>query len=547
MPIMSGAEALVASLINEGVEVVFGMPGWQVMEVMDAFYHHPEIRWITVRHEQAAAYMALGYGRTTGKPGVALVVPGPGALNTATALGTAYATSSPLLLVSGGIETYNLGKNQGALHEVDDQLDALKPITKWQSRAFSPEAVPSLIHEGIRRMRTGRPRPVVVEVPWDVARESGDVSLPKAEPVERQAPDKAAIAETARLLSKAKNPLIWAGGGVISSGASAELTALAERLNAPVLTTMQAKGSIREDHPLAMGVFFYGHGTAHYLVPEADVLLVVGSRLYVTPPQEWAFPHDLKLVQIDTDPEQLGKTHPVHLGINGDAKAALQALLGELPEKSVSTWRQQELQEARGQVRKDVETLAPLQLSILDTLRSELEEDAFVVTGITNVGHWAHLGFPVLHAGTYITSSYFATLGYAFPTALGVKVANPNRQVVTLSGDGGFMFSPQELATAVQENINVVTLVFSDGALGSSLNDQRLRFGGRAIGTQIRNPDFVRLAESFGARGMRAENSQELGQTLREALRADVPVVIDVPMPTLDPSFQVPPRTGTPD
>jgi acetolactate synthase-1/2/3 large subunit len=543
MPVMTGAQALVRSLAREGVEVVFGLPGVQIMDALDALYHEPGIRLVVVRHEQATTYMADGYARTTGKVGVALVVPGPGALNAAAGLGTAYATSSPVLLVSGQVETPNLGKRRGALHEIDDQLEVFRPITKWCARTTRPEEIPQLVHTAMGHLATGRPRPVEIEIPWDLLPATADTELPEPEVIPGQPPAPAQVRQAAELLAHARYPLIWAGGGAQQAGLSAELMKLAQALNAPVITTAQGKGAISEDHPLSLGSFYYGHGPGYLALPRADVILAVGSRLHLTPKVPWAFQPHQKLIQIDADPEEVGRNFPLTVGITADGRLGVKALLAEIGGKTRSSqWTQGEIAAIRQQAYQEIKGMAPLQVRIIETMRRELDDDAIMVSGTTEIGYWSHLAFPVLRPRSYITSGYFATLGYAFPTALGAKVGNPHRQVVATSGDGGFMYAASELATAVQEGINVVTLVFNNGAFGASYSDQQRRFGGRIIGTRLHNPDFARLAEAYGAVGVKLSSHEELGDALRSALRAQRPVVIEVPIPNLAPPFQIAPH-----
>ena len=542
MPDMSGAQALVRSLVREGVEVVFALPGVQIMTAFDALYDEPSIRLVLARHEQSVAYMADGYARTTGKPGVGLVVPGPGALNAAAALGTAYATSSPVLLISGQIESYNLGKNRGALHEIGESLEVFGQITKWCQRTTEVAEIPGLVHTAMEQMTTGRPRPVEIEVPWDVLAATADAELPEREVFPKQGPDPARIKEAAQLLANARRPMIWAGGGAREADLSAELTRLAETLTAPVITTPEGKGAISEDHPLSLGGYYYGHGPGRRSLPQADVVLVVGSRLHLTPPQPWDLQPHQKIIQIDADPQEVGRNFPLAVGITADGRLALQALLEELGGNSnASQWSQAEASDIRRETYQELKETAPLELGIIETIRRELDDDAIMVAGVTQIGYWSSLAYPVLRPRSFLTSSYFATLGYAFPTALGAKVGNPHRQVVAVTGDGGFGYSPGELSTAVQQEINAVTLVFNNNTLGASHNDQQTRFGGRVIGTRLHNPDFVQLAESYGALGMKLDSHEDLGDALRSALRAQRPVVIDVPIPNLPPPFQLPP------
>ncbi|MDP6550130.1 MAG: thiamine pyrophosphate-binding protein [Dehalococcoidia bacterium] len=542
MPVLSGAQALIRSLAREGIDVVFGLPGVQIMEAFDALYDEPGIRLVLVRHEQSVTYMADGYARTTGRPGVGLVVPGPGALNATTGLGTAYATSSPVLLICGQIESYNLGKNQGALHEIGEQLEVFRQITKWCARTNRVEEIPGLVHTAMRRLLTGRPRPVEIEIPWDVLPATAEAELTEPEVFPKQSPEPADVKEAARLLAGARRPLIWAGGGSREAGLSAELLELAQALNAPVITTAQGKGAIPEDNLLSLGTYYYAHGPGHRALPQADVILAVGSRMHFAPKLPWGIQPHQKLIQIDADPEEVGRNLPLAVGITADGRPALQALLDELGGNTrASQWTDGELATIRRDSYREIKEMAPLQLEIIETIRRELDDDAILVSGTTEIGYWSHLAFPVLKPRSYITSGYFATLGFAFPTALGAKVGNPHRQVVATSGDGGFGYASSELATAVQEEINAVTLVFNNDALGASNSEQRDRLGGRVIGTRLHNPSFAQLAEVYGAQGVKLSSHLELGDALRGALRAQRPVVIEIPLPILLPPFQIPP------
>ena len=543
MTVMTGAQALIQSLVMEGVEVVFGLPGVQIMEAFDALYHEPGIRLVPVRHEQSAAYMADGYARTTGKVGVALVVPGPGALNAAAGIGTAYATSSPVLLISGQMESYNLGKDRGALHEINDQLDVFRPITKWNARTSKPEEIPYLVHLAMQHVTEGRPRPVEIEIPWDILPAVADTELLEREGAQKQAPDPARIREAAALLARAERPLIWAGGGCREADLSADLVELAEALNAPVITTPEGKGAIPEDHSHSLGAYYSGHGPGYLALAQADVILAVGSRLNLTPPTSWSIQSHQQLIQIDADPEELGRNITATVGIAADALLGIRDLLAELGGRTgTSRWRPEEISGIRQRTYADIKEMAPLQVEIIETIRQELDDNAIMVSGTTEIGYWSHLAFPVLRPRSYLTSSYFATLGYAFPTALGAKLGNPGRQVVATSGDGGFHYAASELSTAVQEGINAVTLVFNNGVLGASRADQMHRYQGRSIGTELHNPDFAQLAELYGALGIKLASHQELGEALRTALRANRPAVIEIPIPNLRPPFQIAPQ-----
>ena len=539
---MTGGEAVVQALRHEGVDTVFGMPGVQIMHIYDAFHGQSDIRLMTVRHEQTTAYMADGYARVTGKPGVALVVPGPGVQNASAALGTAYSGSSPVLLLAGQVESYNVGQDRGALHEINDQQDVIRPVTKWCGRANSVPEIAPAIQEAMRQMRTGRPRPTEMEVAPDILAMTGEVSLQPPSQPERQAPDWDDIRQAAAMLRGAQKPLIWAGGGVILSDAARELTALAESLGAPVATTNEGKGAIPEDHRLALGTGYYGHGASTWAVPKADVILAVGTRMTTQMTGLNAPQAPQKLIHLDADASVIGKNYPAEIRVVADARLALQALLEEVRREAPEPqWSDAELDDIRQLQAQWLEAQAPDQCEMIRRVQGVLPEETVLVSGVTNMGYWSYFAYCVRQPRTYITSSYFATLGYSFPLALGAKVGAPDRPVVTLTGDGGFMYALPELATAVQYGINVVAVVFVDGALGASKNDQRTRFEGRMVGTELHNPSFAEVARVFGARGVRVE-PERLDTAVQEALEAEAPTVIEVPVPTWAPPFQITPR-----
>jgi len=526
---MTGAEALIESLSREGIDVIFGIPGVQIMELLDTFYREKKVDWITVRHEQTAAYMAFGYARTTGKVGVAMVVPGPGALNTCAAIGTAYAASTPVLLLAGQIDRQGLGKNRGVLHEVTEQLDVFRPITKWNGRITEVADIPGTFQFAMHKLRTGRPRPVEVEIPFDVWGSRDEVQFTVMESEKARPVNRAQIKEAANMLSKAEYPVIWAGGGVITGNTSEELKQLAEKINSPVVMTAEGKGAISGNHPLASGDANY---SSNPVLARADLIICLGSRFL---PRQRVRSKEAspEVIQIDIDYEEVGRNWPVDLGIVADVHSAIEGLLEELPASNNIRWKTSEIEKINRGLRMKMEEAAPVQTSILTDIRDELEDDGILVCGITNIGYWSQLYYPVYKPRTFVTSSYFVTLGYAFPTALGAKIGNPDRQVVAISGDGGFLFAVGDLATAVQLGSNVVTIVFNDGTYGATYRIQQRRYENRFIGTELCNPDFAALADSFGARGIKLKDHTELKSALHSALAENGPVVIEVPTPNM--------------
>lgn len=522
---MTGGQALVKSLVREGVRVIFGIPGVQLYHVMDALYDEPEITFITTRHEQAAAYMADGYSRAGGGIGTAMVVPGPGLLNASAGIGTAYAASSPILVLSGQVPRDSIGAKLGELHEVDDQLEAIKPITKWSKRVLHAADIPAAVKEAFQQLGTGRPRPVEIEIVWDALPETTEIELLETTSVTRPCASLSDVQKGVEALLTARSPAILAGRGVIASGASCSLVRVAEHLQAPVFTTLEGKGSISDRNPLSVGIN-YRSEFANQHFQGCDVILAVGTMT-----GKVEFGASQRVVQIDIDSGEIRRSAACStVGLVGDAKATLEALYRAIS-KTIPARRHpsEETKLARAQRFKRKSRVEP-QYSIVRAIRAALPDDAIIVEGVTQIGYGARYYYEVYEPGTYLTSSYFGNLGYAYPLALGAKVAQPGRTVVAISGDGGFLYNSQELATAVKYGINAVAIVFNDNAYGNVLRDQVNRFEGRIIGSKLHNPDFVKLAEAYGAMGIKTAGPEELGSALERAIVADVPVLIEVPV-----------------
>ncbi|PKB72099.1 MAG: hypothetical protein BZY87_01820 [SAR202 cluster bacterium Io17-Chloro-G6] len=531
---MTGGQALAKSLYREGVRVIFGLPGVQLYHMMDGLYDEPGIRFITVRHEQATAYMADGYARASGEVGTALMVPGPGLLNASSGIATAYSASSPVLVVSGQIERDEIGGDRGMLHEVNDQLDAIRPVTKWAHRIMDPAKVPEAVHEAFHHLKNGRPRPVEIEIPPETLAEVAEVELLEPEAPRVVAASAEQIKAAAEALAGASNPLIWAGGGVISSQGSEALTKLAEHLQAPVVTTAEGKGAISDHHPLALGALWLRNDTIARKQFGHDVILAVGTRLVTS---QWL--DGQQVVQIDVDPEEIGRHYENTLRVEGDARLTMEGLLTALSAKGKAREdRTAEVAAQKAQRSDDIVKVEP-QGELLEAVRRAMPEDSILISGMTQLGYYSRAHYPVYEPRTFITSSYSGNLGYAYPTALGAKVAQPDKAVVCLSGDGGFMFNSQEMSTAVAHKINVVAVIFNDNAFGNVKRDQMNQFNGRTIGVELHNPDFVKLAEAYGVKGFVANGPSELESTLKEALTLDSPVLIEVPVgPMPSPFFK---------
>ena len=530
---LSGGEALAKSLAREGVEVVFGIAGIQIYGIVAGLRDEPGIRMITTRHEQAATYMADGYARASGKPGVAVVVPGAGLYNAAGGLANAYARSSPVLLVAGQIPRGAIGKNVGAVHEIADQPGTVRSVTKWQRQAMRPREVPDAVFEAFRQMRTGRPRPVLLEMPPEAGVEREEVALRDPARISRIVPSPADLREAAQVIAKARIPLIYAGGGVARSDAEDALVKLAEATNIPVVTSSGGKGTIPDSHPLSYGSCFSPRGERqemnqlYEVMQSADVVIGIGARFSLGIPAGEAS----TLVNINIDDGELTRHQANTIPLHGDARATIEALLPYLMEAGARGRPSpaEAVAAARSLIAYYDIRLKEPQFAVLEAVQGSVPGDAFTVWDINQLSFYARTHWHVDHPKTYMDSGYSFNVGYSFPTALGVKVAKPDRAVVCMVGDGGFMFNASELSTAVRYGINVVTVVFRNDSYGNVARDLDEAFGG-TYETDLHNPDFVKFAESFGAVGMRASDPMELETLIPLALAREAPVVIDVPL-----------------
>ena len=529
MPRMNGGEALVRSLAAEGLRAVFGVPGAGQYEAIDALYSTPSIRYIAVRHEQAASYMADGYARASGEIAAALVVEGPGLFNALSGVATAYATSSPVLVVTGDHHHRKKGLEL-------DETAWLGPLTKWVGRARSPAEIPALVQEAFQQLRSGRPRPVGIEVPPAVFAATEEVSLvqPAAATPAPAVGDPRAIQRTAELLASARRPVIWAGGGVMRAKAATLVAELADYLQIPVVTTRQGKGSISERHPLSLGMAEMRFQPLRNWLSARDVILAVGTSHYASGEGQ-------QVIRIDVDETEFGGDEM--LAIQGDAYAVMlglnRAAAAAGPSRGDKAEAVQGEVAAINEARFEPSRQLQPQWGFMEAIHAALPDDAIVIQGMNQMGYYSRNYFRARAPHSYLTSSSHGTLGCAYPIAVGAKVGCPDRVVVSLSGDGGFLYNVQELSTAVQYGINAVAVVFNDNAYGNVLRAQMEEFDGHVFGTQLHNPDFVALAQSFGAHGVRAEDADALHAALSEAAAAenDKPVLIEVPVGMLDREF----------
>ncbi|HSY57138.1 MAG TPA: thiamine pyrophosphate-dependent enzyme [Bradyrhizobium sp.] len=525
MPVSSGGEAIVSGLVAHGVDTVFGLPGAQIYGLFDAF-QQAQLRVIGARHEQACGYMAFGYARSTGKVGVFSVVPGPGVLNAGAALLTAFGSNEPVLCLTGQVPSAFLGKGRGHLHEMPDQLATLRSFVKWAERIEYPANAPALVARAFQEMLSGRRGPVSLEMPWDVFTQKVEVGAAEVfDPFPAPQPDPDSIKSAAGLIVGSQAPMIFVGSGAID--ARDEILELAEQIDAPVVAFRSGRGIVSNAHEL--GLTF---AAAYRLWPKTDLMIGIGTRLELPTMSRWPFrPNGLKSVRIDIDPVEM-RRYPPDAAVVADAKAGTAELLAAIRKTGYAktSGRRAAIREASAVALNEIQQIQP-QMAYLNILREVLPPNAIVTDELSQVGFASWYGFPIYEPRTFISSGYQGTLGSGFPTALGAKVAHPDRPVVAITGDGGFMFGVQELATAVQFNIGVVVLVFNNNSYGNVRRDQRERFEGRVVASDLVNPDFVKLAESFGVGAARVTSPDGFRPALEKALAAGGPYLIDIEVP----------------
>lgn len=510
----TGGTALVAALVAHGVDTVFGLPGVQLYAFFDALARAQDaIRTIVSRHEQGAGYMAFGYARSTGRPGVFAVVPGPGVLNASAALATALACNEPVLCITSQVPTPFIGLGRGHVHELPDQLAILKGVTKWAARIERASDAPMLVAEAFRRMMSGRPGPVALEMPWDIMLSEESVALPP--PVLRAAaapaPNDAAVEAAAGMLVAAERPLVLVGRGAIDAGPA--VLDLAEALGCPVASFRSGRGIVPEDQ--ALGLDCAG---AQQLWPETDLLLGIGTRLEL-PYMKWGslmVPADASagppLIRVDIDPTEMDRLRP-EVGIVADARSGVEALVQAVRRRGAPGRSLDRIREARERGRAVARSVQP-QAAYLEAIRRAMPRNGILVEELSQVGLASYYAFPVYQPRTFLTSGYQANLGFGFQAALGAKVARPDRMVVALAGDGGLMFGVQELATAAQYGIGVIVVVFNNGAFGNVRRDQQALYEGRTLGADLHNPRFAEMATTFDVASARVGSPDELEEIL---------------------------------
>jgi acetolactate synthase-1/2/3 large subunit len=554
METMNGGKALMKALEKEGVKEVFGLPGGANLPMYDELFKS-NIRHILVRHEQSAAHMADGFGRVSRKPGVCFATSGPGATNLLTGIATAQADSAPMIAVTGQVPVKMIGKD--AFQE-SDIIGMANPCVKYSFQPRDASEIPETVRKGFYIASTGRPGPVLIDIPKDVQQNEASMMFPEEFKIRGyhpwMDPDIIQIEKAIDMLLGAEKPIILAGGGVIISSAFAELQSIAESLMIPVVTTFKGKGSFPENHPLSLGpIGMHGHAEANKLMTEADCVLAIGTRFSDRSVGTFEeFEKRLKIIHMDVDPAEIGKNQTTSIAVVGDVQATLRIMVKLLIQKSIKktegTLWLKHVKEVKEYWRENLKLPAGEMTAakILRKLREVLPKESITTTEVGQHQMWASLFFDVIHPGTFFSSTGLGTMGWGFPAAIGAKVARPDVAVVDIAGDGSFNMTENSLATSVLENIPVIVFLINNFSLGMVAQWQRTFYDRRMIGIDLKNcPDYVKLAESYGAQGIRAQSLDELEKAIKVGLKSDVTTVIDIP---IDPEEDVLPfvAPGTP-
>ncbi len=535
---MSGARSLMVALEKEGVDIVFGLPGGANLPIYDELYKS-NIRHILVRHEQSASHMADGYGRVSRRPGVCFATSGPGATNIVTGIATAQADSAPMIAITGQVPSKMIGKD--AFQE-SDIIGITNPIVKYAFQPMSPTEIPEVVKKAFYISATGRPGPVLIDIPKDVQQNEAEIPFPAEVKVRGYHPwvdpDMAQIERAIDMLLSSERPIILAGGGVIISSAFAELQSLAELLMIPVVTTFKGKGSFPENHILSLGpIGMHGHAEANKMMTEADCVLACGSRFSDRSVGTFEeFEKNLKIIHMDVDPAEIGKNQTTHVAVVGDVRTSLRIMVKMLIQKAIkrtdTPWNKR-VNETKEYFRQNLK-LHPHPLGaakLLRKLREVLPPQSIVTTEVGQHQMWASLFFDVIQPGTFFSSTGLGTMGWGFPAAIGAKAAKPQVPVVDIAGEGSFNMTENSLATSVLDNLPVIVFVMNNFSLGMVAQWQRTFYDRRMIGVDLKNcPDYVKIAEAYGAQGIRAETLDDVGKAVQTALKSDVATVIDIPI-----------------
>ena len=526
---MTGGQAVVRALAEHGVEVAFGIPGVHTLALYDALIDSP-IRHILGRHEQGVGFMADGYARASGKPGVALVITGPGVTNVATAVGEAYTDSSPVLVVASAEDQRWAGKMMGHYHDIRDQTEAIRPVTASQAQATAVGEVAPAIGAAFARMASARPRPAYVEIPRDVLESEAEITFPDPVVVERPGPAAEQIAAACQDIAGAKRVVIIAGGGAVACAAGAGIAAIAERLGTPVITSQMGKGVIPEDHPYALGNLWGQGNPVDTLLRKADLALVFGTKLGGAETEDGAMRLPATVIRVDIDPEEVERNYRPSRAIVADAGKTAAAIDVALASAGISKtgWSAEEVARTRTAALEN--QFGAENAAYLAALRRAIPRDGILVNDTTMMTYTAAKFYPVYAPRTFLVPAGYLTLGFSMPAAIGAKIAQPDKVVVAIVGDGGFQFTMHELATAKQFGVGLPIVIFNDSTYTAVKMEQAMQYDRRYLGVDLENPDFVKLAAAYGIPGVRANSPAEMEEAVVAASGRDVPTIIDVPI-----------------
>jgi acetolactate synthase-1/2/3 large subunit len=530
MPKLTGGGAVARTLEAEGVEVAFGVVGSTLLPVYDALIDGP-MRLIAPRGEDGAGHMADAYARVSGKPGVLLTTVGPGAANAVSAMGEAYNESWPLLHITTQTTTPYLDREKGVYHDGPNQRQIFQSVSGWDHRIGSVGEIPEAIHEAFVRMKTGRPRPVFLEIPADLLRAEDTVAIPAPANGSPPPVNESEVRDALPLITKARRPVIWAGGGAVKSGAGDEVRQLAERLQAPVFATNASKGIVSDDHPLAVGnLLTMSSIIEDEVLAPSDLVIAVGTRFSQRATKQWSVKMPADIIHIDIDRGEFGRNYAAKATVEGDAHAILQAMLTSLDGDGFKAAADRAA-ETRGIKERALQALRqkhPDEFQLLEEVRRVMPRDT-IVAAQSILGHWCRFALECYAPASFLFANTYGSMGFAFHAALGAKAACPDRPVVAFCGDGGFMMGCGELATLMTYKLNMPVVIFNNAGF-AILRARQVRQYQRHIGTDVENPDFMKLADSFAMKAARVKDFTEVAPRLEQALADGGPWLIEVPI-----------------
>ncbi|MCH2129767.1 MAG: thiamine pyrophosphate-binding protein [Pirellulaceae bacterium] len=533
---MTGGQAVVAMLAQHGIEWIFGVPGGHTVPMFDALRDQNDVKLMLGRHEQGLVGMADGYSRATGRIGVVTTTSGPGVANMAAAMGSATTDTVSVLGISSTVATDLVGKNRGGLHDLNDSLEIMRPVCRAVRRCHSVEQIPHMISELIDQIVNGRPGGVYCEIPHDLFSSQADCELPPPVVHTPRLPDEAAVEQAVALLSTAQRPLIWAGTGTVLSSAGDILTRLAEKLGAVVTTSALARGIISSDHPNVTRRDPIAGGPVDKVIGQADVVLAVGTMFRQEDTSYWDIEFSGKLIHIDIDPEEIGRTYSADVGLVADARVALESIEQALPSREPANpeWLAS-AKLAEADALQAWRRARPTEMQAVDALRSAAPRNTIIVCDRCNLGYWAHRHMAAYQPRTFQYPLGYGGIGGSLPQAIGAKLACPDQPVVCVIGDGGFQYTGMDLILAVQQKTPITIVLCNNHCFGAIKAGMQRNFGHSDIGCTLTNPDFQQFAAAYGVPAKRVDNIAQFGDMLAQAIRSESLNLIELTVDLADP------------